>query len=85
MEQRLIQKTFTLTGSYVALSGQPLIVTGTLSCRTDNSGDATVQFDSEDEVLWESGEWIDLVRVDLARIQVKGTVGDVMTFKGGTW
>jgi len=46
---------------------------------------AYLQGDSGQEVPLAPGEWHRLERVNLADIQVKGSVGDKLTVIGGTW
>lgn len=81
----VIIRTFSVSASFQPLSADRLVGSVTLSCPPTNAGDVTFKADSGSDVPWVPGEWHDFVRVNLAEIQVKGTVGDVVTIIGGTW
>jgi len=80
-----IMRKIDVTGTYQPLVADFLVATVTISCPPTNA--AAVQFKGDDgsDVPWLAGEWHTLHRVDLAEIQIKGTVGDVVSIVGGTW
>ena len=80
-----IMRKIDVTGTYQPLVADSLVATVTISCPPTNA--AAVQFKGDDgsDVPWLAGEWHTLHRVDLAEIQIKGTVGDVVSIVGGTW
>ncbi len=80
-----IMRKIDVTGTYQPLVADSLVATVTISCPPTNA--AAVQFKGDDgsDVPWLAGEWHTLHRVDLAEIQIKGTVGDVVSIVGGIW
>ena len=76
-----------VTGDWAALASEKTVASVTISCPPANAGNVTFKSldDSGDEVPWIPGEWHAFERVDLARIEVKGTPGDTVTLVGGTW
>ena len=80
-----IMRKITVTTVYAALSSTKLIATVTISCPPTNTGTVNFKGDNGLDVPWLPGEWHEFKNVDLNQIQVKGTNGDLVTFKGGTW
>lgn len=80
-----IMRAIDVTADYAALSATPLVATATISCPPTNAAAVYFLGDTEDDVPWQPGEYHTLQRVDLSRIQIKGTVGDTVTVIGGTW
>ena len=81
----ILMRKIDVTGSYAPLAADRTVVTVTISCPPGNV--AVVYFEGDDgsDVPWIAGEWHTLVGVNLADIQVKGTVGDCVTLVGGSW
>jgi hypothetical protein len=83
----VILRRIDVTGDWQPLSVVRLVGTVTISTPPDNGG--AVLFRTTDEpaheVPWVAGEWHTFHRVDLAGIEVKGSVGDVISVVGGTW
>lgn len=86
MNNTLMRK-IDVTAEYAPLADSTTVASVTISCPPGNAGDVTFKSldDSGDEVPWVPGEWHALERVDLARIEIKGTAGDTVTIVGGTW
>ena len=72
-------------GDYRPLSAVALVGTFTVSCPPANAGNVLFKGDDGSDVPMIPGEWHTLVGINLAEIQIKGTVGDVVTLVGGTW
>ena len=74
-----------VTASYQPLVSESLVASVTISTPPTNS--ATVYFKGDDgtDVPWVPGEWHEFRSIDLAAIEIKGTVGDVVTVIGGSW
>lgn len=51
------------------------------------SNAAPIEFegDTGDAVPWQPGEWHSFGRINLARLRVRGVLGDRVTLVGGTW
>ena len=81
----VIQRKIEVTGTFSPLSASRLVGTFDISCPPTNAGNVVFQSDDGGEVPWIPGEYHTLVRVDLSRIRVKGTPGDIVTVIGGTW
>ena len=80
-----IMRKIDVTGTYQCLVADSMVATVTVSCPPGNAGVVYFKGDDGSDVPWQPGEWHELHRVDLAAIQIKGTVGDVVTIVGGTW
>jgi len=74
-----------LGAAYVALATTPTVLTVTVSALPTNAAVAYLRNAAGQEVPLQPGEWHTLVGVDLADLQVKGTVGDSVTLIGGSW
>ena len=74
-----------VTEEYTPLVSEQIVLTVTISAPPTNA--ANVFFKGEDgsDVPWTSGEWHQFSSINLAELQVKGTLGDVITIIGGTW
>jgi len=81
----LIMRKVDVTGNYRPLVSEKMVCTVTISAPPTNVGNVFFKGDDGSDVPWLPSEWHGLVRVNLADIQVKGTVGDVVTIVGGTW
>ncbi len=81
----LIARVIDLTAAFLPLSSVRTVGTITITAPPGNSDAAYLQGDSGQEVPLAPGEWHRLERVNLADIQVKGSVGDKLTVIGGTW
>ena len=81
----LIARKYDLTTSYQALASERTVVTVTLSAPPSNVDSAYILGDTGQDIPLVPGEWHILHHVDLAAIQVKGSVGDTITLNGGTW
>jgi hypothetical protein len=72
-----------LTAVYAALAAGRTVLTVTVSAPPANAAAAYLKNGAAQEVPLQPGEWHTLVDVDLADLQVKGTVGDTVTLVGG--
>ena len=81
----IIMRKIDVTEDYTPLAAEKTVCTVTISAPPTNSANVFFKGDDGSDVPWISGEWHTLKSVDLADIQVKGTVGDVLTIVGGTW
>jgi len=61
------------------------VATVDINCPPGNVGNVLFKTPDDTDVPWVPGEWHNLVGVNLADIQIKGTVGDTVTIVGGTW
>jgi hypothetical protein len=90
MARTFIARKIILTDTPTALSATPLVGDITLSFPPSNTGTASI-YDPTDVALENpvpviTGEClIDLDDVDLTKIKVKGTPGDIATIIGTTW
>ncbi len=84
MAKAFIQFDLTLTTSYQPLRTGFFTASGTIACPPTNTGSATFLVGGV-ESIWVAGEYYKVNNVDLTTIQVKGTAGDMITFKGGDW
>jgi hypothetical protein len=71
--------------NYAPLSSVSLVGSFTISCPPTNAANVFFKGDDGSDVPWLPGEWHSLVGVNLADIQVKGTVGDTVSLVGGSW
>jgi len=83
----VILRKINLTGDWQPLSAVRLVGSVTIATPPANAGNVLFRTVGEpaQEVAWVPGEWYDFHRIDLSEIQVKGTVGDVVTLVGGSW
>ena len=81
----ILMRKIDVTADYQALASGHTVVTVTISCPPGNAAVVYFKGDDGSDVPWIPGEWHTLVGVNLADIQVKGTVGDTVTLVGGTW
>lgn len=81
----VIQRRIAVTAAYQPLVSQPLVGSVTISAPPTNVAAAYFKGDDGSDVPWVPGEWHEFRSVDLATIQVKGTVGDIITVVGGSW
>lgn len=80
-----IMRSITLTAQYQPLSLVPLVGSFEISSVPTNAATVFFQGDDGTDVPWVPGEYHAVYRVDLSRILVKGTPGDLVTVVGGTW
>lgn len=83
----VIMRKIVVTDQWQPLSATSLVGSVTVSTPPTNVAQVLFRIPSEPahEVPWVSGEFHELVRVDLSTIEVKGTPGDLVTVIGGTW
>lgn len=81
----VIARKIDLTAGYQSLSQVQLIATITLSSPPTNTETVYLKGDLGDDIPLVPGEWHIFHSVDLAKIEVKGTAGNVVTIIGGTW
>ena len=74
-----------VTGNYTPLVSEKTVVTVTISAPPTNTANVLFKGDDGSDVPWIPGEWHTLKSIDLADIQIKGSIGDVVTIVGGTW
>ena len=74
-----------VTGNYLPLVSEKTVVTVTISTPPTNADNVLFKGDDGSDVFFLPGEWHFFKSVNLADIQIKGTVGDVLTLVGGTW
>jgi hypothetical protein len=80
-----IMRKIVVTGTYAPLVSESLVGSVTISCLPTNAGDVFFKGDDGTDVPWKPGQWIDFRRIDLAKVEIKGTPGAVVTAIGGTW
>ena len=81
----VIMRKIDLTSEYQPRAVEKTVGTVTISTPPSNTGDVLFLGDTNQEVPWVPGEWHYFKSVDLSSIQVKGSVGDIVTIVGGTW
>ena len=81
----LIARKIDFTTAFAPLAVKRTVATITITAPPTNSDVAYLQGDTAQEVPLVPGEWHTFQRVNLADIQVKGSVGDKLTLIGGTW
>ena len=81
----VLMRKIDVTGAYAPLVSESLVASVTISCPPSNSGDVVFKGDDGSDVPWIASEWHVFQSVDLSRIEIKGTPGDVVTVVGGTW
>jgi len=81
----ILMRQVAVGADYAPLAAERTVVTVTISCPPANTGNVLFKGDDGSDVPWLPGEWHTLVSVNLADIQIKGTVGDCVTLVGGTW
>ena len=81
----IIMRKIDVTGNYTPLAAEKTVVTVTISAPPTNTGNVLFKGDDGSDVFFVPGEWHTLKSINLADIQIKGTVGDVVTIVGGTW
>ncbi len=81
----MIARKYELTTSYQPLAAKRTVATVTLSSPPTNAEVAYILGDTGQDIPLVPGEWHTLHHVDLATIQVKGSLGDIITLNGGTW
>ncbi len=74
-----------VTGDWTALAAERTVASVTISCPPGNAGNVVFKGDTGQEVPWVPGEWHTFQRVDLAEVEIKGTVDDAVTVVGGSW
>ncbi len=84
MNSALMRKV-TVTASYQPLASVPTVASVEIACPPGNAGVVNFKGDDGSDVPWQPGEWHALHRIDLSKIEVKGSVGDTVTIVGGTW
>ena len=80
-----IMRRVTVTAEYQPLSAERLVGSFEISAMPTNAATVFFQGDDGSDVPWLPGEYHAVCRVDLSRILVKGTLGDLVTVIGGTW
>lgn len=81
----VVMRKIDVTAGYQPLVSGELIASVTISCPPSNAGNVLFKCPDGSDVPWEPGEWHDFRSVNLAEIEIKGTVGDAVTIVGGTW
>ena len=81
----IIARKIDLTADFSPLATKRTIATITITSPLSNSDVIYLRGDTAQEVPLSPGEHHTLRRVNLADIQVKGSVGDILTLVGGTW
>ncbi|AQT67943.1 hypothetical protein STSP2_01095 [Anaerohalosphaera lusitana] len=81
----IIARKIDLTDQFQQLSESKTVGTVTVTALSGNSSEVILLGDTGDQVPLVPGEWHTFIRVDLARINVKGSAGDGVTVVGGTW
>ena len=81
----IIMRKQSVTTAYVALASERTVVTVTISCPPGNAANVLFKCQDGTDVPWVPGEWHTLHSVNLADIEIKGTVGDTVTIVGGSW
>ena len=85
MANNVVLKMIELTDQFQPLSAVPLVASITLSAPPANSGAVTLRTPAGAEAEMIPGEWHTLYRVNLARLEVRGSAGDMLSMVGGTW
>jgi len=80
-----IMRRIAIAAEYRPLSDTPLVGSFEVSAVPTNAASVFFHGDDGSDVPWVPGEYHAVYRVDLARIRVKGTPGDLVTVIGGTW
>jgi len=80
-----IMRKVTVTAEYQPLSAQRLVGSFEISSVPTNVSVVLFRGDDGSDVPWVPGEFHCFQRVDLARVFVKGAIGDAVTIIGGTW
>lgn len=81
----IVMRKMDITSGFAPISSVSLIVSVTISCPPSNVDDVFFVGDDGVDVPWMPGEWHEFRSIDLSSIQIKGTVGDIVTIIGGTW
>lgn len=78
MARNVIQHAVTISTEWQALAAKRQIMDATLSTAADNQGGVLVRLNEDDATIaaWFPGVTNQLMGVDLATIEVKGTAGD---------
>jgi hypothetical protein len=85
MQNNLIMRRKAVAADWQPLVDARLIGSGVISCPPTNSGNIIFEGDDGSEVPWLPGEWHAVRCVDFNEVRVKGTPGDMVEIKGGTW
>ena len=80
-----IMRKVTVTAEYQPFSAERLVGSFEISCVPANAGSVFFRGDDGSDVPWVPGEYHVFQRIDLARVFVKGAIGDAVTIIGGTW
>ena len=81
----IIMRKIDVSENYTPLASEKTVCTVTISAPPTNAGNVLFKGDDGSDVPWLAGEWHTLTSINLADIQIKGTVGDLVTLVGGTW
>ena len=81
----IIMRKVDVTENYTPLAAEKTVVTVTISAPPSNTGNVFFKGDDGSDVPWTAAEWHTFRSINLADIQIKGAVGDVVTLVGGTW
>jgi len=85
MTHNIIMRLCPVTAEYQPLSAISLVGSVVISVPPGNADDVFFRGDDGGDVPHEPGEWYEYFSVDLSKIFVKGTPGDVVKIVGGTW
>lgn len=80
-----LMRSINVTTEYAAIAVINDTTSCTLSCPATNSGVVWFKGDDNSDVPWQPGEWHKFSLVNLASVEIKGAVGDIVTVIGGTW
>ena len=81
----ILMRKIDVTDSYQPLASVRTVASVTISSPPTNAGNVLFKCPDGQDVPWVPGEWHDFRSVNLAEIQIRGTVGDTLTIVGGTW
>ena len=81
----VLMRKIDVTANYEPLTTDQTVVTATISCPPGNVANVLFKCGDGTDIPWIPGEWHTLHSVNLADIEIKGTVGDTITVVGGSW
>lgn len=81
----VIMRTIQVGTDFAPLVAESLMGSVEISTPPTNSGPVIFQGDDGNDVAWVPGEFHSFRRIDLSKLQAKGSSGDVITIVGGTW
>lgn len=74
-----------LAAGYQRFCRAPVLVSGQFHVTASNSGSAWLKGVDGNDIELSKGQSYTVVGVDISQTEWKGTIGDVVTFLGGTW